>query len=149
MVYGYHHPSQRPGLAQRITQEAYNRGLYTPETVPFTSPENLCNLGRVYGRPECGQGDPNWDAGRERLANWLVQGQPVIVDIQWEASYSRGGEAHFVVVTGVRRDGAQVRVNDPLTYGNGGTVREMRGEMFDSMWSDNSDNVTRWWMVLP
>jgi len=119
-----------------LTDQAIEKGYYTPNDQPFTSPANLANILRENGATVFEGNAPNSDIGRAILFSHLDSGAPVIVDVTIQTKIVQNKKdalAHFVVVTELTVDNT-VKFNDPYSNGAGASGRDADWKNFSSAW---------------
>ena len=121
-----------------LTDQAIEKGYYTPNDQPFTSPANLANILRENGATVIEGNAPNGDMGRAILFAHLELDAPVIVDVTVQTTKEGKDTAHFVVVTELTVDNT-VKFNDPYSNGAGAKARSSDWQNFSSAWEENSD----------
>ena len=151
MTYNYAHPESLLNEADVIAYAA-EKGYFTEEAEPFTSPANMVKITRNYTKDYSSGTVSNSDQGLSLLIRKLKNGEPVIIDVQTDLNDPASG-AHFVVVTGVAVDPNEpdlitIYYNNPQTGLSesamwGGDAGIWRA------WQNNPDpGGSGWWLVI-
>jgi RHS repeat-associated protein len=156
MAYNYAHPNA-PIEQQKLisTFSSYpnpNQPWYVefdPNHI-YTSPDNMVNIARYETGTGYSTGQvTNEGEGLSRLANELLSGHPVIIDVTTVMGDTASG-THFVVVTVMSSDSnngntAIIKFNNPLS----GLNEPSNWNNVWKSWNGNSDpNGQGWWLVI-
>ncbi len=159
MVYNYVYP-QGPLDELEVVAFAMQHGYYVDNRPPFTSPANLVKIAEYYvsdlEKPRArliqSGNIATPEQGLQLLFEHLQKDEPVIIDGLTQLGHRYSG-AHFVVVTGLSQNPAQMEglmiyYNDPLTGHN--EVAPWSGpDGIWNAWQNNGDpGGAGWWLML-
>jgi hypothetical protein len=149
MAYNYAYPSA-PLNELAIVAFAMDKGYYTDDRRPYTSPGNMILIAQNYAAKVDTGMVMTPDEGLKLLFRKLHRNDPVIIDI-WTYLDVPYSDAHFVLVTGIsphpKDDGAFIiHYNNPLTARS----ETARWDIIWTAWQNNGDpGGSGWWMTIP
>lgn len=138
---------------REVIDFARAQGYFTPQRLPFTSPQNMVEIARNYAGGVRSGVVVHPNQGLALLTYNLQEGEPVIIDVRARL-YDPDSPAHFIVVTGMsvdaeRGNALMIHYNDPLT-GTRESARWAGNEGIWNAWQNNPDpGGSGWWMVIP
>jgi hypothetical protein len=151
MTYNFAHPESPLNEADVIAYAA-EKGYFTEQAEPFTSPANMVKIMRNYTNDYLSGTVSNSDHGLSLLIRKLKNNEPVIIDVQTDLTDPTSG-AHFVVVTGVAVDPNDSSVitiyyNNPQTGVSESAMWGGDAGIWHA-WENNPDpGGSGWWLVV-
>ena len=151
MAYNYAYP-ENPILEWDVLAYATEKGYFTPDRLPFTSPADMVKIARNYTDEVSNGRVMTQVQGLRLLVQKLQNNEPVIIDVRTRLDDPTAG-AHFVVMTGISIDPNSentilIHYNDPLT----GRTEFAPWASEDGIWNawQNNDDPggSGWWMTI-
>lgn len=152
MAYNYAY-AESPLLNEaEVIAYAADKGYFTEEAEPFTSPANMLKITRHYTNDYSSGTVSNAAQGLTLLIRKLQNGEPVIIDVLTRLDDPTAG-AHFVLVTGLAVDPNDVSMvtiyfNNPQTGVNESALWGGDTGIWNA-WKNNPDPGGHgWWLVI-
>jgi hypothetical protein len=151
MAYNYAH-AESPLNEAEVIAYASEKGYFTEEAEPFTSPADMTKIARHYTIYYSSGTVFNSNQGLALLIDKLKNGEPVIIDILTHLD-DPTSSAHFVLVTGAAADpndpgAVTIFYNNPLTGTNESAAWSGDAGVWHA-WQNNPDpGGPGWWLVL-
>lgn len=150
IAYNYANPKS-PLQEQQAIDYATAQDYFTPGTPPFTSPQNMVKIAQHYAADVSTGRVQSSEQGLDLLYQKLEAGTPVIIDVLTILT-DPNSEAHFIVVTGLSRDGkgeVVVYYNDPFTGIQDSALWSAPAGIWNA-WQNNGDpGGPGWWLAIP
>ena len=151
MAYNYAYP-ESPVKELDVVAFATEKGYYTDDRPPFTSPEDMVKIAKYYADDVTSGRVTTQERGLELLMQKLRNNEPVIIDVLTRLDDPYSG-AHFVLVTGISMDPKNegvviIHYNNPLTARNESASWAGDRGVWNA-WQNNDDpGGSGWWMVI-
>ncbi len=151
MAHNYAH-AETPLNEADVIAYAADKGYFTEEAEPFTSPANMVKITRHYTNDHSSGIVFGSDQGLSLLIRKLRNGEPVIIDVLTHLD-DPDSSAHFVLVTGLAVDpndssAVTVHFNNPLTGANESAAWDGDTGIWHA-WQNNPDpGGSGWWLVI-
>jgi hypothetical protein len=151
MAYNYTHAGS-PLNEGEVIEYAAEKGYFTEEAEPFTSPANMLKITRHYTNDYSNGIVSTADQGLALLIRKLKNGEPVIIDVLTRLDDPTAA-AHFVLVTGIAvdpKDASMVTIhyNNPQTGVNESALWGGDAGIWHA-WKNNPDpGGPGWWLVI-
>ncbi len=133
-----------------VTDDAIDKGYYTPMNEPYTSPANLTTILQEHGATVFAGNASNDVEGQAILFAHLKTGAPIVVDVTVSTKENGGDAAHFVVVTELTVDNT-IYFNDSYSLSVGASIRNASWNDFQWAWVNNNDATNgyggRYWFA--
>ena len=151
MAYNYANPEE-PVKELDVVAFATQKGYYTDDRQPFTSPADMVKIAKYYADDVTDGRVATQERGLALLIQKLRNNEPVIIDVLTRLDDPYSG-AHFVLVTGMSTDPDHegvviIHYNNPLTARNESARWDGKGGVWNA-WQNNDDpGGSGWWMVI-